>query len=634
MQNKPFVAFVFIGLALVLLGTHLYVALAPAHSLLNWYPTDDAFFYFKTAQNIASGYGSTFDGIGLTNGYHPLWMLVCIPIFWLANYDLYLPLRLLVLLLGVLNLASAWLLFRWLQTMLSAPVALLGSIFWALYPLIHTQTARNGLETGISAFFLLAVLASAAQKAPRWQTGLLAALAFLSRLDNIFLLSALGLWLALPAGRHRRQVFYWLLGLPLSLVIGYVLRLGIPLFYEYHVTVAASLLLSLAIKLPLLHFASRQRHRLPAFIAGNLAGSAALWLALWVLFRAGVIPMVSRSVLLIDWGVSSALIAVPVLFSPRPAANESPIPIHSAIRSALAYFLPLGGTLIAYLLFNWLVFGTPMPVSGQIKAWWGNFHTIYGRLPDSISAMLWLGSDASNQPFYLLRELTGATASIGMPVIAISLWLFYRQRPQTLEQAMLFPFIIGSLWHIWGYTLRPYAGMRPWYWTGEMLLITLLLALLAEGIYRQMQRHPRGKYLAASLFGLATLWLVLLFIPPIVRQVPYRADYFNHEFFDPIHFLQAETEKGAKIGITGGGYLGYFLTERTVVNLDGLINSPRYATLLQARQADQYLNEIGLQYVYGREKMIMQSQPYQWFLPTHLIPLKQEGKYTLYRYLP
>lgn len=37
---------------------------------------DDAFFYLAIARNFASGRGSSFDGIHLTNGYHPLWMLL------------------------------------------------------------------------------------------------------------------------------------------------------------------------------------------------------------------------------------------------------------------------------------------------------------------------------------------------------------------------------------------------------------------------------------------------------------------------------------------------------------------------------------------------------------------------------
>jgi hypothetical protein len=37
---------------------------------------DDYFYYLRVARNIAAGHGSTFDGTHLTNGYHPLWMVV------------------------------------------------------------------------------------------------------------------------------------------------------------------------------------------------------------------------------------------------------------------------------------------------------------------------------------------------------------------------------------------------------------------------------------------------------------------------------------------------------------------------------------------------------------------------------
>ena len=37
---------------------------------------DDFFYYLKIAMNLAAGRGSTFDGFHLTNGYHPLWLLI------------------------------------------------------------------------------------------------------------------------------------------------------------------------------------------------------------------------------------------------------------------------------------------------------------------------------------------------------------------------------------------------------------------------------------------------------------------------------------------------------------------------------------------------------------------------------
>lgn len=48
---------------------------------------DDAYYYFAIARNIASGGGSTFDGMHPTNGYHPLWMIVCSTLALLCGAD-------------------------------------------------------------------------------------------------------------------------------------------------------------------------------------------------------------------------------------------------------------------------------------------------------------------------------------------------------------------------------------------------------------------------------------------------------------------------------------------------------------------------------------------------------------------
>jgi hypothetical protein len=91
-MKKFHLSFELIILVLVL-STHLFVALAPEGRLLNWFKTDDAFYYFKVAQNISEGRGITFDGLSTTNGFHPLWMAICVPIFSLARINLFLPLR-------------------------------------------------------------------------------------------------------------------------------------------------------------------------------------------------------------------------------------------------------------------------------------------------------------------------------------------------------------------------------------------------------------------------------------------------------------------------------------------------------------------------------------------------------------
>ena len=46
---------------------------------------DDAFYYFQIAWRLAAGEFSTFDGFTRTNGYHPLWLLLITPFYWVFD---------------------------------------------------------------------------------------------------------------------------------------------------------------------------------------------------------------------------------------------------------------------------------------------------------------------------------------------------------------------------------------------------------------------------------------------------------------------------------------------------------------------------------------------------------------------
>ncbi len=56
----------------------------PFQFLLN-FAHDDSFFYIKTANNFTKGLGSTFDGINISNGYHPLYFINLVILFLIPN---------------------------------------------------------------------------------------------------------------------------------------------------------------------------------------------------------------------------------------------------------------------------------------------------------------------------------------------------------------------------------------------------------------------------------------------------------------------------------------------------------------------------------------------------------------------
>lgn len=171
---------------------------------------DDAFYYFGIATHIAGGSGSTFNGVDPTNGYHPLWLAVLVPIFALAHGR-----SALIAVVGVsavLFVASARLLDR-LGTLTGRPLAVTVS---ATPLLVVGSTGPafwfSGMETGLLllALLALAVLFVKTERlhapwfTPRWAVGLggLMTLAVLARLDAVLPVAVLAV-VAMVGWRSR-----------------------------------------------------------------------------------------------------------------------------------------------------------------------------------------------------------------------------------------------------------------------------------------------------------------------------------------------------------------------------------------------------------------------------------------------
>jgi len=152
---------------------------------------DDAYYYFGIARNIAHGRGVSFDGIEITNGFHPLWMLTLIPVF--ASFPGDLAIRVALMLCTVFNLVTAleirgivrfWCDSEWAAT---AAVGL-----YLLNP--HAiAAASNGLETSLGVMLLGAVILARERLRNRpslWRAalfGLTVGLLWLGRTDYVFI---------------------------------------------------------------------------------------------------------------------------------------------------------------------------------------------------------------------------------------------------------------------------------------------------------------------------------------------------------------------------------------------------------------------------------------------------------------
>lgn len=548
-------------LVAIILVAHLYFALAPANSLMNWFTTDDAFYYFKTAQNIGLGNDISFDGISRTNGFHPLWMIICVPIFLLANINLILPLRIVVFLAGMMNAATAVLIWRLFKNNGAAYAGFLAAMFWAFSIQVHTITVTLGMESTINALTvtLLIFLVSKLDQKKEQGTlssrdfviiGITAIFTFLSRIDNGFVVGAVLLW---ALGKHWNS------------------------------------------------------------LATKDEKPTGAWLRrLWIAMMLG---------------------------------------------------LPVGLTLAAYLGFNQYYFGTNMPVSGQIKRWWGTLpNTVYGFPVDNFAVFLThlVTPQVNIGPWALATQLPHDIAKIfetlfnikenlksvhRILVLVISLILTglaglliksnWKRFNKLVDRFYLIPFFIGCMAQITSYKSTTYIETLTWYWVSEMVFVVLAGGLLIDCLVNWLEKKSVSKKFFKAVGALIGLFMIYQFSAYIINLAPYQVEpEYTEAYLGGAHALEQYTEPGSTIGTTGGGIVAYFIKDRKIINLDGLINSYDYFQRMRRGKTAEYFDKIGLDYVYGNIYMITQSDPYARMFSDRVELIGTVEGASLFRYKP
>ncbi|KAA3643050.1 MAG: hypothetical protein DWQ07_21270 [Chloroflexi bacterium] len=520
-------------LAVVVLP-HLLIAFSNMVAVLDWYTTDDAFYYFVPARNIAAGNGISFDGLTRSNGFHPLWMAVLVPIFALAQIDNILPLRMLIVVLALLNAATGIVLFRLVKRYLSIEVAAFVAFVWALTPAIHGLTTKGGVEAGLNAFFILLLWERVSAFNQREQLeghywreiaglGLIAAFTIFTRLDNIFLVFFAGLWL-------------WL-----------------------------------------------------RWFGDN-------------------------------WG--------------------------QRLRMGFAFFLPVVVIMLGYLVWNQVAFGTPTPVSGQIKLWWGTLDgTVYGFPVKRLETFAgqFFTDDEDLGPWHVATaglyrtaenivanqggEVTVAArrnvllalgGGIGLLAAAVT-WLQCKFVWRAVVGMGFFSFFLATFAQITYYKAAGSMAQQPWYWVSETVFLVLVLGLLLEALRRTVDRYiPIPRAFTCRAFNLFSILLVLGFFGYMLAGLRPNANPDSHYYVHRPVWMEANTEPGARIAVTGAGNLGYFTEGRTIVNMDGLMNSYDYFLALQNGTGAEFLADLGVDYVFGNNYVVAVSNPYGPMLEGHL----------------
>jgi hypothetical protein len=200
----------------VLLLAAAYAAGSTATMVMAWLPIpvtidrflyEDFFYYLRIAENVLAGRGASFDGVAATNGFHPLWELLCIALRACSTHDV--APHLVLAVASAIHVAQSLVLWRIVARAGSTGVA----HFTALFHLWNWRVAASnlcGLETPAAGLAVLLVIdyltRDGGRRGGAWAVGLgaLLGLAVLARFDLLLLAASVLLWMAFRPDPQRR----------------------------------------------------------------------------------------------------------------------------------------------------------------------------------------------------------------------------------------------------------------------------------------------------------------------------------------------------------------------------------------------------------------------------------------------
>ena len=655
-----------------IVGIHFYLSFSGAHYFPSrWFTRDDAYYYFKVAQNISEGYGSTFDQINLTNGYHPLWMLINIPIFSLARFDLILPFRILIVVMGLISGTTSIMLYRWMRSQFHPAIAALIAMLWGFGRNVHEIIYQQGMETGITALSIVGFLMVLQDLSKKEKLSLKDGLWFgfwgllllLSRLDTLFLLLFGVIWLVFRNTKIQSRFLIEILLVYLSVIFAYIVRVDLSMFLLAYGTTAiifaAILVISLFVFNNLLGCYNKQQNPLWQELLGVTASiiiSTFLSSGMMILLSAMSEINFSTSVALLFipmMTISSLIFRIFIYRYKDPVVSAPPLKKNwIEFKNSLGVWVTDGlkaGWLIGlgfgtYGIFNQITFGTLMPVSGQIKRWWGSSpDNVYGGSTKTIAQMFGVapnylkdGWTFINSAIYewarqiakgsvknraFLKETFDLKPFERLDVYWIIFFAFLvfvlilflidrRKNERRIRNSGLLLLIAASFFHILFYGATSYAAKHEWYWVSEDLSAFLLLGWIIQVIFDRIRKIPYSSLVMWAIALIVGANALFEYQEELISRMPMEDLPASTPFIDMALIMEEHTPPGSLIGMTGGGNVAYFIQGRTIMNMDGLINSMDYFEALKSHQAGEFYKKVGLDYIFANRYILTETAPY------------------------
>lgn len=309
--------------------------------------------------------------------------------------------------------------------------------------------------------------------------------------------------------------------------------------------------------------------------------------------------------------LDSALISLSLWAWVTAALFQRRSSMQSFARGAAVLTTPAALGAAAYAVTCVWLAGTVVPISGLVKGHYAREHfEDYGWLTSLAGHAFWWGRIESRTFVDVLySSLLAGHRALGEPVPLLVLGLIVvitgvavrilrLQRSDPRWQAARF---VGILWLISSAhallvvaTIGHFSHVTQHYYAWLWVTGCLWLALVVQGFLSWLPSAYAQRRAVAALLGVFVVAHIWNGVRPFVVQEPPR---LHNRRLPVMEWMRTHLPADARIGAWNAGQLGYF-SDRTIVNLDGLVNDEAYLRRLVNRApVRDYLEAEGIQYL-------------------------------------
>ena len=270
---------------------------------------------------------------------------------------------------------------------------------------------------------------------------------------------------------------------------------------------------------------------------------------------------------------------------------------------------------VPWLTWSYVATGSIVQVSGraggvQVRQAFEQQHDgVWPTIEHGIDLTWTMLSDDLPHAYVVPGDVPGWAGLVLMAVTAIVIgWTAFRTPNGYRQSAYAVAVLAVGLLAMLAYHSGIRFFTRTWYFAPTAMLVAVTIGLALSAMERLAADYTHRIPTAGARYATAAITTVVAAAMIAVYQ-PYDAMGWSgvhpHELnaYEGAQWLREETPPGTRAGSFNGGIIGYF-SDRTVVNLDGVVNEGAYEAL-RDREVTTYVREERLEYIVDFEAALI-----------------------------